>query len=70
MTRSHYQELIAELIGEAADPRHVEAMMRLEYPVLDWMTTGRLRIEVTRALGDCRAFGAEKSEELAQSMGL
>ncbi|MFH1844879.1 MAG: hypothetical protein ABIF77_16940 [bacterium] len=54
----------------AADPRHVEAWMRLEHGCLDGLSVSQFAAEVKTAL-ECIAAGpVAYSESLALSMGL
>jgi hypothetical protein len=78
MTRtdqSTYQRLIREdlaAIGEiaAADPRHIEAWMRLEHGTLDALSPAGFRSEVKTALACVREAGTAESERLAASLGV
>lgn len=54
----------------AADPRHVEAWMRLEHGCLDGLSTQQFTDEVTIALQCIAAAPAADSEALAASFGL
>lgn len=70
-----YQQMIREALARtgcvgAADPRHVEAWMRLEHGCLDGLSRQQVTEEVTIAL-QCIAGGpTADSEALAASMGL
>ena len=64
-----YQRLIAEHTRDA-DPRHVEAWLRVEYPTLDGLSRRELIEEIDIALACAREAGAEQSEALAASFGL
>jgi hypothetical protein len=72
---SIYQKTIRESMAAAgriaaADPRHVEAWMRLEHPTLDALSRSQFDAEVRIAL-ECIAAGPlADSETLATSMGL
>ena len=72
---SHYQDVIRQEMARmgrvgAADPRHVEAWMRLEHGTLDALSPRQFDTEITIAL-DCIAAGPiSDSEQLAESMGL
>jgi hypothetical protein len=72
---SYYQNAIREAMAKigrigAADPRHVEAWMRLEHGTLNGLSPRQFTKEVGIAL-DCIAAGAvADSESLAQSFGL
>jgi len=57
-------------LGLRADPRHVEAWMRLEHSTLDWMDAARFRSEVRIAVECIRAASAEQTSDLARSLGL
>ena len=69
-----YQQMIRESMARAgrvgaADPRHVEAWMRVEHPTLDGLAGRQFDAEVQNAL-ECIAAGPlADSEALASSMG-
>lgn len=69
-----YQQMIREYgarLGRiGVDPRHVEAWMRLEHLTLDALDPNRFSDEVEIAIACIDADGIEKSESLAQSLGL
>ena len=72
---SHYHQLIRETIARrgrigAADPRLVEAWMRLEHGCLDGLGRQQFDEEVEIALQCIEAGPLADSEQLAQSMGL
>jgi len=72
---NRYQQLIREAIARAgqvgaADPRHVEAWMRLEHGCLDGLSRAQFVAEVKTALACIAAGPLPDSEALAQSMGL
>lgn len=54
----------------AADPRHIEAWMRLERGCLDGLSRQQFNAEVTVALQCVAAAPADRSEALAASFGL
>ena len=54
----------------AADPRHVEAWMRLEHGCLNGLSRSQFAAEVGIALECIAASPIADSESLAQSMGL
>ena len=72
---SFYQRTIRETMARAgrigaADPRHVEAWMRLEHGSLNGLSRVQFAAEVDMAL-ECIAAGpTADSESLATSMGL
>ena len=72
---TYYQNAIRERLATmgrigAADPRHVEAWMRVEHSTLDALSPRQFDTEITIAL-DCIAAGpVSDSEQLAASMGL
>lgn len=71
--RSFYAEPIAtamRTMGLAADPRHVEAYMRLEHGTLDALSPSRFALEVTLACSCIQMGGESAAEALAQSYGL
>ncbi len=73
--RSPYSQTIREAMARsgrigAADPRHVEAWMRLEHGCLDGLSTGQFAAEVEVALACIAAGPVSASESLAQSLGL
>ena len=69
-----YTDLIRETLARtgrvgAADPRHIEAYMRLEHPTLDALSADAFTAEVQVAL-DCIAYGGTAdAESLARSFG-
>mgnify|MGYP000845347003 CR=1 FL=1 len=72
---SFYQQAIREDMARlgrigAADPRHIEAWMRLERGTLDALSPSQFRDEVKIALTCIEAGPLADSEALAQSMGL
>ncbi|MFO7697899.1 MAG: hypothetical protein R6X16_12190 [Anaerolineae bacterium] len=72
---SGYRDLIREAMARAgrvgaADPRHVEAWMRVEHGCLDGLSRARFVAEVQIALQCIAAGPAADSESLAQSFGL
>ncbi|MBK8285765.1 MAG: hypothetical protein IPK97_13360 [Ahniella sp.] len=72
---SIYLQTIREALARtgragAADPRHVEAWMRLEHGCLDGLSRQQFTEEVTIALQCVAAAPAADSEALAASFGL
>jgi hypothetical protein len=72
---NHYQQKIRESLTRtghvgAADPRHVEAWMRLEHGCLDGLSRQQFTEEVAIALQCVAAATTADSEALATSMGL
>ena len=72
---SIYQQLIREAMARtghiaAADPRHVEAWMRLEHGCLDGLSRQQFTDEVTIALRCIAAGPLADSDALATSYGL
>ena len=72
---SHYQDVIRQEMARmgrvgAADPRHVEAWMRVEHGTLNGLSPRRFAKEVSIALGCIAAASTQESESLAQSFGL
>lgn len=63
------RQILAQVKAEA-DPRHIEAYMRLEHPTLDGLTTSQWRSEVRIALACIQAGGEAQAERCAQSYGL
>jgi hypothetical protein len=57
-------------VAPDADPRHVEAWMRLEYPTLDGLSPERFAAEVHVALACIAEAGPDESEALTASFGL
>lgn len=53
-----------------AEPRHVEAWMRLEHGTLDALSRQQFDAEVLTCIQCCDAATREQSEHLAQSFGL
>lgn len=68
-TLSHYQQRIAAVVPEA-DPRHVEAFMRLEHPTLDGLAPSRFDAEARICAVCVHEAGPAESEALAASYGL
>jgi hypothetical protein len=69
-----YAQMIREVmarIGQIgnADPRHIEAWMRVEHGTLDGLCKERFAKEVKIALDCIRESGIATSESLAKSMG-
>lgn len=72
---SAYRDLIREVMARAgrvgaADPRHVEAWMRLEHGCLDGLSPAQFHHEVHTALECIAASAASENEDLAASFGL
>lgn len=72
---SFYTQIIRETLAKigrigAADPRWIEAWMRLERGCLDGLSADQFRAEVKIALECIEAGPLADSESLAQSMGL
>ncbi|MBK9304492.1 MAG: hypothetical protein IPM94_11535 [bacterium] len=70
-----YQQLIREILAHAgrigtADPRHIEAWMRVEHPTLDALSQVQFVAEVGVALQGIAVASTADSEQLAQSYGL
>jgi hypothetical protein len=69
-----YRDLIREdaaALGYAgADPRHIEAWMRLEHSTLDILSREQFRTEVGVAITCMRLADVSESEALADSFGL
>lgn len=63
------QEILDEM-GREADPRHIEAYIRLEHSTMDHLSAQRLRLETQVALGCIDLEGTEIAESLAKSYGL
>lgn len=72
---SIYQQMIREAMARtghvgAADPRHVEAWLRLDFGCLDSLSQAQFTEEVMIALQCIAAAPAADSEALAASFGL
>lgn len=70
-----YQTLITTMMADAgtievADPRHIEAWMRIEHPTLDALGLPEFAAEIQMAIACVRAEPLAISEELARSIGL
>lgn len=70
-----YQDLIREELARAghvgaADPRHIEAWMRIEHPTLNGLSRSQFTSEVGIALQCVAASTADDNESLARSFGL
>lgn len=73
ITGSPYAPLIQRVladIGAHADPRHIEAWMRVDHPTLDALSPAKFRAEVFLAVVCILAHGAADAENLARSYGL
>jgi hypothetical protein len=70
MYRDSIRQDAAALGYVGADPRHIEAWMRLEHPTLDALSREQFRAEVATAIECIAAAGPAESEALAQSFGL
>jgi len=73
--RSGYTDLIREAMAKAgrvgaADPRHIEAWLRLEHGCLDGLSPAQFASEVKIALECIGAATAQENESLARSYGL
>lgn len=73
--KSPYDRLIRESMARvgrigAADPRHVEAFIRLERGTIYDLHPHQLDTEVALALACIRQGGTDEAEQLAQSYGL
>lgn len=69
----YYQELIQQILdalGLTADPRHVEAYMRLEYGTLDHLSRADFRREAKVCVQCIREGGTDAAESLAASYAL
>ena len=67
--RTSYQRLIAGHTRDA-DPRHVEAWMRVAHPTLDGLSRSEFVTAMYEALGQVQDAGPTESEALAASFGL
>jgi hypothetical protein len=72
---SGYEQAIREAMARAgrvaaADPRWVEAWMRLEHGCLDGLSAAQFQKETTIALECIAASAASENESLAESFGL
>lgn len=69
-----YQQMIREEIARqghiGADPRHVEAYMRLGYSTLDGMSRQQFAREVRIGVVCAREDGIQNAEALAKTYGL
>ena len=65
---SFYTQQIREAAPNA-NPRHIEAWMRLEHGCLDGLSASQFRAEVKIALECIAASTPEENESLAQSEG-
>lgn len=71
--QSPYHNVIARVLsagGNHADPRHIEAYMRLEHPTLDGLSAAQFDEEVAIAVACVHEDGAVNAEAVAQSYGL
>lgn len=72
--KAPYDQTIREVLAEigligAADPRHIEGYMRLQYGTLDHLTRAQFRAEVQLCVQCVKADGIANAERLAQSFG-
>lgn len=72
---SPYFDLIRTTLAEvgligAADPRHVEAYMRLEHRTLDGLSKSQFKREVEIGVACVREGGVVEAEACAASFGL
>lgn len=67
--RMTYQDRIREIVPDA-DPRHIEAYMRLEKGTLDAMSQSEFRREALIAKDCIDEGGIEMAERLAKSYAL
>jgi hypothetical protein len=69
-----YQDTIREMAAQlgfvGANPRWIEAWMRLEHPTLDGLGYSRFKDEVGVAIECIAEAGPEQCESLAKSYGL
>ena len=69
-----YQQTIRETMARlgrvgAADPRHIEAWMRLEHSTLDALSPAQFSAEVSEALNCIAASTPAENQSLADSFG-
>lgn len=72
-TRGYAERLIASLIAQQkseAEPRHVEAWIRVEHPTLDALSPGQFADEVKTALACIACEPLSTTERLCESLGL
>jgi hypothetical protein len=72
---SYYTQIIRETLAKigkvaAADPRWIEAWLRLERGCLDALSPDQFRQEIEIALACISASTSTQNEELARSFGL
>lgn len=70
---SFYQTQIKKALeqkGIEADPRHIEAFMRLEHPTLNHLSAAEFAEEINIGLACIAEVGDEEAERTAQSFGL
>lgn len=66
-----YQKLIADLLnGADYDPRHVEALMRLQYGTLNHLSRQDFRSEIRLCKQVIDQMGKDSAERTAKSYGL
>jgi hypothetical protein len=68
MYRDLIRQTLARLGALGADPRHVEAWMRLEHSRLDHLSAAAFAREVALAVECIRASTSEENDSLAASM--
>lgn len=69
MYTQHLQQLLTQR-GSAADPRHIEGFIRLDYDALDGFTPEEWEREVTIGLRCLAEAGVAAAERNAQSFNL
>lgn len=70
---SGYQRLITRILRKAAlvaDPRHVEAYMRLRHGTLDSLSKKLFENDVIVCVGVVNKVGPTEAEDIARSFGL
>lgn len=66
-----YQKLIKELLGDRDfDPRHIEALMRLNHVTLNHLTRDDFREEIAICIACIKLGGVDAAEKTARSFGL
>lgn len=66
-----YQTIIRDMLnGQDYDPRHIEALMRLQYPTLNHLTRDDFRREIRICTKVIDRIGKDEAEETAKNCGL
>jgi len=65
-----YRALIQKIVGPGYDPRHIEAMMRVDHSTLDHLTPSQFEHEARFAALCVAEGGTAFAEKVALSFGM